>query len=267
MRLLAKTVANDDYMGVDLPDGLWVPLAPVDLFFESLEEFMAMAAKAAGGFAVDAPAAIPVPSGARTFCLGLNFADHITETSNARPTAPNVFARWRTSLCPDGSTVRIPVGEDGLDFEGELAVIVQTDENGARPFAYTCFNDVTARRHQHDTSQWTLGKNVDGSGAIGPSLVTADEAEEDLYSRTLTLRLNGEEMQRAELSKLLFKPQEVIDRIGEVTRLRNGDVIALGTPAGVGHVRTPVMLGQPSDVFEVEITGFGTLRTTVGPFS
>lgn len=267
MKLLAKSIANGDYMGVDLPGGLWVPLAPVDEFFDSIDEFTDLAATAAGGFPVDAPTAIPVPSGARTFCMGLNFADHITETSNARPTAPNVFARWRTSLCPDGSTVAIPVGEDGLDFEGELAVVVRSDSNGARPFAYTCFNDVTARHHQHATSQWTLGKNVDGSGAIGPSLVTADEAEDDLYSRILTLRLNGEVMQSSGLSKLLFKPQEVIDRISEVTRLRNGDVIALGTPAGVGHVRSPVRLGQPDDVFEVEITGFRPLRTTVGPYT
>jgi 2,4-diketo-3-deoxy-L-fuconate hydrolase len=264
MRLTARTLPVEDFIGVVDQDGRWSPLASVDAFYDDLDAFLDLASRVTGGYAPDSfAAAIPVPRGSRVFCVGLNYLDHITETRNGRPDRPTIFARFRSSLAVDDSEVRVPVGEVGLDYEGELAVVLQCDANGVRPFAYTCFNDVTARAHQHDTTQWTLGKNLDGSGFIGPSLVTSDEFEDGLEERLLRTRLNGAVVQESALGRMLFGPAAVIDRLAEVVDLRSGDVIALGTPSGVGHVRNPPLLGVDGDQFEVEISGIGVLRSRI----
>ncbi len=211
-----------------------------------------------------------VPDTARIFCLGLNYQAHIDEVpveGRERPAAPNVFARWASTLDVDGGAVAVPDGESGLDWEGELAVVVGGSiEPGGDPMdvvvGYACYNDISARTYQTRVSQFTLGKNVDGSGPLGPVLVTADEFG-DPYGRSLVTRMNGEVMQAGSTDMMIFDIAESLAYISEVTPLRAGDVLATGTPDGVGIGRDPIVLMQPGDTVEVEIEGIGTLHTHI----
>jgi 2-keto-4-pentenoate hydratase/2-oxohepta-3-ene-1,7-dioic acid hydratase in catechol pathway len=217
----------------------------------------------------DAELVPPVPVTAKILCLGLNYEAHIEETGNRRPKAPNIFARWYASLSCDGGEVVVPSGEPGLDWECELAVIIGdhlVDVPGGEAMAgilgYTCFNDISARTYQGAASQWALGKNADGSGPIGPVVVTADEFG-DPYGRKIQTRLNGDTMQSSTTDRMIFKIDEVIEFITRCTSLRPGDVIATGTPEGVGFRRDPPRLMMAGDVVEIDIEGIGVLTTHI----
>ncbi|MFP7658422.1 fumarylacetoacetate hydrolase family protein [Chryseobacterium proteolyticum] len=127
---------------------------------------------------------------------------------------------------------------------------------------YSCFNDVTVREYQFRTIQWMQGKNFDGHGPIGPMLVTPDEIE-DLATSRITLRLNGEVMQESFIGDLIFDVPTLIEAISEIMTLNPGDIIATGTPSGVGFGRTPKVFMQRGDVVEVEITNIGLLQNTI----
>lgn len=211
----------------------------------------------------------PVPATAKILCLGLNYDAHIAETGNTRPAAPNIFGRWYASLSCDDAEIVVPSGEPGLDWECELAVIigdhlvdVQASEAMAGVLGYTCFNDISARTYQNAASQWALGKNADGSGAIGPQVVTADELG-DPYGRRIQTRLNGETMQSSTTDRMIFRIDETIEFITRCTSLRPGDVIATGTPEGVGFRRDPPRLMTAGDIVEIDIEGIGVLRTRI----
>jgi 2-keto-4-pentenoate hydratase/2-oxohepta-3-ene-1,7-dioic acid hydratase in catechol pathway len=211
----------------------------------------------------------PVPASAKILCLGLNYQAHIEETSSRRPSAPNIFARWYAGLSCDGAEITVPSGEPGLDWECELAVIigshlvdVPASEAMAGVLGYTCFNDISARTHQNISSQWALGKNADGSGAIGPHVVTADDFD-DPYGRKIQTRLNGETMQSSTTDRMIFKIDETIEFITRCTSLRPGDVIATGTPEGVGFRRDPPRLMNAGDRVEIDIEGIGVLNTSI----
>ncbi|MEM9893052.1 MAG: fumarylacetoacetate hydrolase family protein [Actinomycetota bacterium] len=216
-----------------------------------------------------ATAVPPVPRTAKILCLGLNYQLHVEETGRERPPAPNVFARWYASLSCHEARITVPSGEPGLDWECELAVIIGdhlVDTPAASAMAgvlgYTCFNDLSGRKHQRATSQWALGKNPDGSGPIGPVVVTADEYG-DPYGRAIMTRVNGETMQSSTTDRMLFKIDETIEYITRATSLRPGDVIATGTPEGVGSMMDPPQLLTAGDGVEVEIADIGVLRTHV----
>ncbi|MGI9624506.1 MAG: fumarylacetoacetate hydrolase family protein, partial [Acidimicrobiales bacterium] len=211
----------------------------------------------------------PVPRTARIFCIGLNYPLHIQETSKDRPAHPNIFGRWASKLSVDGASVPVPPGETGLDCEAELAVVIGsemsavTDEEAmAGVFGYTGFNDISARTYQNATSQFTLGKNADHSAPIGPVIVTADELG-DPYSLRIRSRLNGETMQDSVTANMIFNIAETISYISGVLTLRPGDVIATGTPDGVGAWREPPVLMVAGDVIEVEIERIGILTSTI----
>jgi 2,4-diketo-3-deoxy-L-fuconate hydrolase len=217
---------------------------------------------------------VPVPVDAKVLCAGLNYTAHASESQMAPPAYPDVFGRWASTLAPSGAPVRVPVGEPGLDWEGELVAVLGKELTNASPdeveaavIGYTCFNDISARKHQLNAGQWTVGKNADGSGPMGPALVTRDEIP-DPYALRIQTRLDGEVMQDAPTSDMIFSIGQIGSYISECITLRPGDVIATGTPEGVGAIRKPPKYMQPGQVVEVAIEGIGVLTTPIlGPSS
>ncbi|MEQ8719573.1 MAG: fumarylacetoacetate hydrolase family protein [Acidimicrobiales bacterium] len=249
-------------MGTVRGDGVTV-VAPVDDFYADLDRW---SSTEGDGPTVDMAAVQlepPVPGTARVICVGLNYAMHIAETNSERPEFPNLFSKFRSTLVGDGADVPVPPGDHRFDYEGELAAVVgHTGTDEAAVFAYTCFNDLTARTWQKSVTQWTLGKNADRSGPIGPTLVTGDELG-DPYDLTLVTRRNGDEMQNTNTGLMYFRAADVLDHVAKVMTVLPGDVIALGTPSGVGYRREPPVHLGPGDTVEVEIDGIGVLTTHI----
>lgn len=219
----------------------------------------------------DAVQALPViPAPGKIFCVGLNYKTHVAEMKRADAEYPAIFVRFADSLIAAGDTLLRPAFSERFDYEGELAIVIgkggrhisQADAFG-HIAGYACFNDGSVRDWQRHTHQWTPGKNFPGTGAFGPYLVTADEVG-DVNALTLRTRLNGEVVQQASLSDLIFTIPVVIEYLSRFTPLSPGDVIATGTPGGVGDKRNPPLYMKDGDVVEVEITGLGTLRNPVG---
>lgn len=206
----------------------------------------------------------------KILCVGLNYAEHTAETRFEQPAYPTIFTRFHTSLVGQGQPIICPEASGSLDFEGELAVILKQggrhitkEDAGACVAGYALFNDASVRDYQFLSSQWTMGKNFDATGAFGPELVTADELP--LFARGLQLetRLNGTLVQSASTDDMIFDIPCLISLISEVISLEPGDVIVTGTPSGIGWAREPKLYMKPGDVCEVSLTGFTTLRNTV----
>ena len=214
----------------------------------------------------------PVLPGARVFCIGLNYLKHVAEGTFATegvPPHPTLFARWTASLTVGGAAVPVPSTEDGLDWEGEVvawvgAALVDAtpDEALAAVVGYSAFNDLTSRRAQKLTSQWILGKNGDRSGPLGP-LVPAGEVGDLRDGLRVQTRVNGEVVQDGRTDEMVYTVGDTLALISHTTTLRPGDLLATGTPSGVGYARTPPWLLQPGDVVEVEVERLGVLRNPV----
>ena len=210
-----------------------------------------------------------IPNPDKIVCVGLNYRDHIAETKRVLPQHPVLFLRLPNCQVGHRQPLIRPRVSQQLDFEGELAVVI-----GARgrhisaPMAahhvagYAIYNEASIRDWQHHTHQFTGGKNFMGTGAFGPWMVTADEIPDPQKLRLVT-RLNGEVMQQASLSDLIFTVEELIAYISTFTELVPGDVIATGTPAGVGGLRKPPVWLRPGDIVEVEISNIGILSNSV----
>jgi 2-keto-4-pentenoate hydratase/2-oxohepta-3-ene-1,7-dioic acid hydratase in catechol pathway len=206
----------------------------------------------------------------RVLCLGLNYVDHAAEGKFETPKHPVIFARFASSFVGHDEPLVRPSLSEHFDYEAELAVVmgqrarhVSPDSALAHVAGYTLMNDGSVRDYQMRTSQWTLGKNFDASGSIGPELVTADELPPGARGLRLEGRLNGAIMQSASTDDMIFDVATTIERLSEAMTLEPGDVIALGTPAGVGFARTPPVFLRPKDVFEVSVERVGTLRNHV----
>jgi 2-keto-4-pentenoate hydratase/2-oxohepta-3-ene-1,7-dioic acid hydratase in catechol pathway len=214
----------------------------------------------------------PVLPGARVICIGLNYQDHVSEGSfkdEDLPEFPTLFARWSASLSSDGAQIPIPSGEDGLDWEGEVVawvgepIVDATPEDAlAAVVGYSTFNDVTSRRAQKHTSQWIVGKNGDRSGPIGP-LVPAAEVGDLRDGLQVETRVNGEVVQHGSTSQMIYGVGETLAYISRTFTLNPGDLLATGTPSGVGYARTPPWLLQPGDVVQVEVERLGTLTNHI----
>jgi 2-keto-4-pentenoate hydratase/2-oxohepta-3-ene-1,7-dioic acid hydratase in catechol pathway len=214
----------------------------------------------------------PVLPAARVICIGLNYLRHVAEGSYASegvPPYPTLFARWTQSLTVDGAEVPVPSTEDGLDWEGEVLAWVGTTLVDASPeqalaavVGYSCFNDITARKAQKLTSQWILGKNGDKSGPVGP-MVPATEVGDLRDGVRVRTRVNGETVQDGTTDEMVYTVGDTLSLISHTFTLRPGDLLATGTPAGVGYGRTPPWLLHPGDVVEVEVERIGVLRNTV----
>lgn len=209
----------------------------------------------------------PVPDPDKILCVGINYRAHAGETGRAVTEAPSLFLRMARTLVPPGGTILRPRVSSHLDFEGELAVVIgRGGRHIAREAAlghvagYACFNDVSLRDWQKQSV--TAGKNFEATAPFGPWIVTADEIP-DPAALTLETRLNGAVVQHAPTAALIHDVPALIAYVSAFTRLEPGDVIATGTPAGIGSRREPPLWMRAGDVVEVEISGIGVLRNTV----
>jgi 2-keto-4-pentenoate hydratase/2-oxohepta-3-ene-1,7-dioic acid hydratase in catechol pathway len=209
----------------------------------------------------------PIPNPEKILCAGINYRSHAAETGRELPKQPSMFIRLANTLTGhEGELIRPSVSQN-FDFEGELALVIGRGgrhipaERALEHIAgYTCFVDGSVRDYQKFSV--TSGKNFPGTGPLGPWIVTTDEIP-DPTRLTLTTRLNGSEMQKSGTDLLIYSVQQIIAFCSDFTALSPGDVIATGTPDGVGHRRTPPLWMKPGDVLEVEISGIGTLRSRV----
>jgi len=211
-----------------------------------------------------------VPSPGKVICLGHNYFDHAKEGGNLKPVYPLIFFRGASSLIAHGDPVIRPRVSEKLDYEAELVMVIGKRARHVKRenaldyvFGYSCFNDVSVRDYQKRTSQWTIGKNFDGTGAFGPWLVTADDLPPGAEGLELRLRLNGEVMQRANTSDMIWGVAETIELLSECLTLEPGDVVVMGTPAGVGWARTPPVWLKHGDRVAVEIDRIAVLENVV----
>lgn len=206
----------------------------------------------------------------KIICIGRNYAAHAAEGGAETPTYPEIFFRGAESLIGHKQDIIRPTCSDRLDYEGEIAVVISkkgrhiSKEDAFDYIAgYTLFNDATIRDYQRKSSQWTIGKTFDGTGAFGPELVTSDELPLGMKAVQIQTRLNGRVMQNANTRDLVFPVDYLIATLSECMTLMPGDVIITGTPAGVGYARTPPVFMKPGDVCEIEVEGLGILVNTV----
>ncbi len=212
-----------------------------------------------------------VPEPGKIICLGLNYFDHAKEGGRDKPEYPWFFYRGKTSLMGHGQPGLLPKVSSKFDYEAEMAVIISKKVPRHTPKAqalqyvlgYSCFNDMSVRDYQKRTGQWTIGKNFDSTGGFGPVLVTADELAPGATGLRIQCRLNGQVMQDATTSDMIFPVDETIALLAECMTLEPGDAIIMGTPAGVGQARTPPVWMKAGDVCEIEIEKIGILSNPI----
>lgn len=202
----------------------------------------------------------------KVFCVGLNYVSHAEELGMPIPKQPSIFARYGTTCVGHEGDILLPKSSDAVDWEGELAIVIGADTkyvDEADAFNHvagvSCFNDVSMRDYQERLPKITLAKNFDGSGPMGPFLVTLDEVD-DLNNLDVMTRVNGETVQNASTSEFIFSVPYLVSFISQVCALAPGDVISTGTPGGVGWKRKPQWYLKDGDVVEVEISSVGTLK-------
>jgi 2-keto-4-pentenoate hydratase/2-oxohepta-3-ene-1,7-dioic acid hydratase in catechol pathway len=209
---------------------------------------------------------LPVARPGKVFCLGLNYRDHVDEGPFERQEYPTFFMRGATSLVAHGEPIIRPAASVALDYEAELAVIIgrrarhlREEDCAAVIAGYTCFNDGSVRDYQQHTLQWTVGKNFDRTGALGPAMVTPDELPPFATGLRIQCRLNGQIVQDSRTDRMVFSIPEVLVYLTSAATLCPGDVVVMGTPAGVGLARNPPLWMKHGDEVEVEIEAVGTL--------
>jgi len=210
-----------------------------------------------------------IPNPDKILCIGLNYETHRKETGRSEVEHPTVFGRFANSQTGHLTNIIRPRVSTDLDFEGELAIVIgkpgryiPRSEAWQHIAGYACYNEGSVRDFQRHTHQVTPGKNFPATGAFGPWLVTPDEID-DLGPLRLQTRLNGEVVQEATISQMIFDVPRQIEYCSSFTRLEPGDVIATGTPGGVGSRRTPPLWMKAGDVVEVEIDRIGLLRNGI----
>ncbi len=205
----------------------------------------------------------------KIICVGLNYRDHAEETGAEAPTAPLLFAKWGNTLIGDGDAIVLPPESEQVDYEAELGVVIgRTTRRAAERDAldavrgYICVNDVSARDLQFGDGQWTRGKSPDTFCPVGPRLVPREEVP-DPQALAIRCRVNGRTLQDSSTANMIFSVAEIIAHISRTITLEPGDLIATGTPAGVGIARDPQVLLQDGDEVTVEIEGLGALTNPV----
>lgn len=211
----------------------------------------------------------PITDAAKILCVGLNYADHVREMNRPMPEHPVIFTRWNDTFVGSGGSLVAPTISGNFDYEGELAVVLAKSAHQVSPaeaaeciLGYSLINDGSLRDFQRHTHQFTPGKNFPRSGGFGPSIVTADEIG-SLQGLRITTRLNGDTVQSSMLDELIFSVPELISYCSQWTPLSPGDVIATGTPGGVGDSFDPPRWMRPGDTVEVEVDRIGLLTNTV----
>jgi 2-keto-4-pentenoate hydratase/2-oxohepta-3-ene-1,7-dioic acid hydratase in catechol pathway len=211
----------------------------------------------------------PVPRPGKLIAIGLNYRDHAAESNMPIPEKPVVFSKFTTSVIGPNEPVVLPETSEKVDYEAELAVVIgRRAKHVARERAlefvlgYTIINDVSARDFQFADGQWQRGKSCDTFAPMGVYIATTDEIP-DPHQLWIKLRLNGQTMQDSNTSQLIFGIPELVSFLSETITLEPGDVIATGTPPGVGFARKPPVFLKPGDQMEIEIQGLGTLANPV----
>ena len=206
-----------------------------------------------------------VPKPDKIICVGLNYRAHILEMGRELPEHPTLFAKFRRTLIGANDDIVLPAVSEQVDWEAELAVIVGAParhvsvEQAAGCIAgYSVLNDVSVRDYQNRTLQWLQGKTFEATTPVGPWLVTADEAGGP--SREITCEVDGEQMQKADTADLVFDPATLVSYISTIITLEPGDIIATGTPGGVGLARTPPRFLTDGSTVVTRIAGVGELR-------
>jgi acylpyruvate hydrolase len=285
MKLVSFGPAGEEKPGVLVGDtvvdlGAVSPSLPKtvrDIFAaEALDEIRAIAARAdtLAGAARRARADVrlgpPIVNPSKIVCLGLNYADHAEEQGKAAPDYPMMFAKGPNSLCGDGDTVPYPLGVEQFDYEVELAFVIgrrarRVPLEGAYEYVagYSVFMDLTARDLQAKEKQWFRAKSADGSGPFGPWLVTRDEVP-DPHALDIALALNGETMQSSRTDRMTFTVDFLVHHISQTATLEPGDVVATGTPAGVGVYRKPPRFLARGDRLVASVGRIGSLSCRIG---
>ena len=211
----------------------------------------------------------PVPRPGKIVCIGLNYHDHANELGLPVPKAPAIFSKFSSCVIAPGEPVVIPPGCAQLDYEAELAVVIGRRAKGVavdraydHVLGYTALNDVTARDFQFSDPQWQRGKSCDTFAPMGQTIVTTDEIP-DPHALRITMTVNGAVMQDSNTSQMIFTVPEIIAFVSRSITLEPGDVIATGTPAGVGYARKPAVFLKPGDELEVTIDGIGALGNPI----
>ncbi len=214
--------------------------------------------------------ALPVAKPGTIICLGLNYVDHIKEGGYEIPEYPALFMRGKNSIMPAGAPMVRPTVSEKLDYEVELMVIVgkggrhiKEEDALDHVFAYTVLNDRSVRDYQRKTHQWTPGKNFDNTGAIGPFAVTPDELPVGAVGLKIESRVGNEILQSANTDDMMWSVAKTIALISVYTTLEPGDYIAMGTPPGVGHAKTPPRWLRPGETVEAEVEGIGICKSPI----
>jgi len=259
---------------VDLTDTLELARRGGEGFAEItalIEQYRSHAFEVEDRFAVpvDAVTFLPPVYPSKIVAIGRNYVDHATEGGSEPPTAPLIFNKLPNSLSAHNAPIVLHKISTQIDYEGELAVVIgrratRVSESEALDyvFGYSLINDVSARDLQFGDGQWVRGKSLDGFAPLGPFITTRDEIP-DVQALNIEGRLNGEVMQSSNTSKMIFGVAYLVSYISQGITLEPGDVIATGTPDGVGIFRKPPVLLKAGDVYEVTIEGLGTLRNPV----
>lgn len=263
-----KSTPDDLLAWFDL-DGPWLPQA-FTVYDEIRRERKPPDERHMGVFRRgDVELLAPIPRPGKLICIGLNYRDHAAESNQPIPERPVVFSKFTTAVTGPGQPVVLPTSSQQIDYEAELAVVIgrrakQVPRESALGYVlgYMNFNDVTARDFQFGDGQWQRGKSCDTFAPMGPYIATKDELN-DPHNLPIRLLLNGEVMQNSNTNQLIFGVPELIAFISDTITLEPGDVIATGTPPGVGFARKPPVFLKPGDVMEVAIEGLGVLSNSI----
>jgi acylpyruvate hydrolase len=274
MRIVSYRTAQGTQLGIRKDGALW----EAGSFPASSAEFGRLAQVVAAGALtpgarVDEPwqPAVPLVPDARVICLGLNYAEHAKEGGREIPDYPGFFFRADTSMAPNGATVPMPACSSKMDYEAELLIVVgkggrniPEDKALEHVFGYGLFNDISLRDYQRKGAQWTPGKNFDLTGVTGEEIVTPDELPPGAHGLGIRSILNGHVMQNANTDIMIFPVARSIAIISEFMTLKPGDLIATGTPSGVGYARTPPVWMKEGDEIVVEMDLIGRISARIG---
>lgn len=274
MRLVSYRSADGTRLGIRKDGALWdagpFPAASSD--FQRMAEIV-QAGGLQTGPKVEEPwfPALPLVADARVICMGLNYAEHAREGGGEPPEYPAFFFRVDTSMAPNGAVVPMPAISHKMDFEAEMLIVIgkggrniPDDRALEHVFGYGVFNDISLRDYQRKGAQWTPGKNFDLTGITGEEIVTPDELPPGATGLRIQSILNGQVMQDANTDMMIFPVARSIAIISEFMTLKPGDLIATGTPSGVGYARNPPVWMKEGDEIVVEVEGVGRISARIG---
>lgn len=211
----------------------------------------------------------PISQPEKIICVGLNYIDHCKETGMEPPASPVIFSKYANAIIGHNDSIEIPMNSNEVDFEAELAIVigkeakrVTEEEATDYVFGYTIMNDISARDQQFADGQWSRGKSADTFAPVGPVIVTSDEVGNP-HELAISLELNGEIMQDSNTNNLIFTVPQIISFLSQSMTLKPGDLIATGTPPGVGMGRNPKVWLKDGDRMSIHIEKIGTLTNSV----